>query len=69
MSVIATFPDASRSTATVSGLWQFDYGQQLEIRGLSGLPAITPVHFAIEDAESAEKRARRYARAHMRMVC
>lgn len=60
MAIIAEIIEG-KSSVTVYGLWQFDYGQQLEIRGLSGLPAITPVHFAIEDAESAEIRTGTYA--------
>lgn len=43
--ITATFETGATKT-TASGLWQWDYGQELQIHGLTGLPAVTEVHFA-----------------------
>lgn len=42
--VIATFEPGSKRAADI-GLWQWDYGQILQIEGLTDLPAVTEVHF------------------------
>ena len=42
--VIATF-EAGRKRSAAVGLWQWDYGQILQIAGLTDLPAVTEVHF------------------------
>lgn len=45
--VIAVFKDSS-DYCTVSGLWQYDYGQKLRIQGLN-LPAAVEVDFSLQE--------------------
>lgn len=42
---IASFSEAN--TATVKGIWQYDFGQILRIEGL-GLPDAVEVHFSLQ---------------------
>lgn len=43
--LIADFTNAKTDTIMISGLFQWDYGQQLEIRGLN-LPEMVQIHFS-----------------------
>ena len=43
--LIADFTNTQTDTIIISGLFQWDYGQQLEIRGLN-LPEIVQIHFS-----------------------
>ena len=43
--LIADFTNAQTDTIMISGLFQWDYGQQLEIRGLN-LPEMVQIHFS-----------------------
>jgi len=53
--ILASIPTGQK-TVTVTGQWQHDYGQQLQISGVV-VDAVTPVHFAVEGATSAEIRS------------
>jgi hypothetical protein len=55
MAIKATFKDRENST-TVSGLYQWDYGQVLEIEAVD-LPAIVEVHFACPNMKEAIVRS------------
>ena len=50
---IASFSEAN--TATVKGIWQYDFGQILRIEGL-GLPDAVEVHFSLQKAGGEAKR-------------
>lgn len=50
--ITATFTDGV-NIVTAHGLTQWDYGQKLEIRGISTLPASFQVHFACKKATEA----------------
>lgn len=55
MAIIANFP-AGITEITVSGLFQWDYGQKLAIYGLN-LPQTVQVHFCDKSCEEAIVRA------------
>lgn len=50
---IASFSEAN--TATVKGIWQYDFGQILRIEGL-GLPDAVEVHFSLQKTGGEAKR-------------
>lgn len=47
--IVATFKTNQKETI-VYGLWQYDYGQTLRIRGLQ-LPSVVQVHFALQELD------------------
>lgn len=57
---IASFSEAN--TATVKGIWQYDFGQILRIEGL-GLPDAVEVHFSLQKTGGEAKRRRGVAYA------
>lgn len=56
MPIIAVFSDDARYTRASGSPWQYDYGQTLEIRGLTGLPSSVQVHYAVQGTGTAERR-------------
>lgn len=47
--IVATFKTNQKETI-VYGLWQYDYGQTLRIRGLQ-IPSVVQVHFALQELD------------------
>lgn len=60
MSISVTFEENQR-VAAVYGPWQYDYGQELTVSGLPGLPEAVPVQFAREGSSTAATMLGRFS--------
>ncbi|MCI7098106.1 MAG: hypothetical protein MR966_04140, partial [Lachnospiraceae bacterium] len=47
--IIVNFESGKNTYKTVSGLWQYNYGQTLRIQGLS-LPPAVEIHFSLQQS-------------------